>query len=201
MHRTLRPLEPKSMDFEFPNHGPVNRYQFAKFLEGEISLFPVQIARIVIGVHVRWVEVQEDGELLGDVAVAVGFVFPVAFVDEAALWEFFEPFDHLRADAEGEYSSSRAVIAVVVFGDEDVLVAFSFWDVDIIWAWWPHYGPVVEDHLMRMEARGSGCGGNRGTYVRLDTLSSVLFASESGLDGCRRFHCVTRDSECARPKA
>lgn len=125
------------MEFESPHHGPVKRYQLAEFLEGEISLFSVQIARMVIGVHVGWVEVQEDGELLGDVAVAVGFVFPVAFVDEAALGELFEPFDHLGADAEGEYSGSRAVVAVVVFGEEDVLVAFSVWDVDIIWAWWP----------------------------------------------------------------
>lgn len=102
MHRARRPFIRMSVDLEVAHHGPETREHETVFFKGEIRQLPVQDPRVGIGVDIERVEVQEDADFLGDVAVAVGFVLPVAFVDDRALGQLSEPSDHLRAHTEGE---------------------------------------------------------------------------------------------------
>lgn len=201
MHRARRPFIRMSVDLEVAHHGPETREHETVFFKGEKRQLPVQEPRVGIRIDVGWVEVQEDADFLGDVAVAVRFVLPVAFVDDGALGELSEPFDHLRAHADGEYSGSLAVVEAVVLGDEEVLVAFAAGDPLHIWTWWPPCDSVSNKLLTQDDRHRVRRCGNRDTYLSLVTSDPVFFAGESGSKDCTRFEMVPLGRECARVEA
>lgn len=156
MHSNPSPPVPKSMHLELPLQRPKNLHHIPKLLHGEIRQLPVQIPHIqILHPHIRRPQIQEDAEPLGVGALAVGPVFPVALVDEAALGEFLEPGDHLRAHGEGELFGSVAVVLAVGFGDEDVLVAVAFGDVDAVGTGWPAESSVVWESATAWGGKGA----------------------------------------------
>lgn len=145
MHDDFRPLQPKSMQLELPLQRTKDFEHDLELLKGKVGQFSVQIVCMKVGANVRrGYEAHPDAELLCVGSLTIGFVFPMRSVDEIPWAKTSQPFDHLTADFQSQSPSSIAMVHVVTFGDEKVLVAFPFGDIDSIWTMWPWHGTISD---------------------------------------------------------